>query len=150
MADIFKLNPKGTLQTVLFSEPSATPGSSLSLLQMADLVLGVGLRNDPAAEAIAVAYALSGFDPAYVRVDTLQGMSYVGLWGTRVSSQRSPQFSSMQDPYRSAEFMNKKSSNGTSWLYWPEVSETGSLVGVRYRSMLSNAKTVVDSKGGYN
>lgn len=148
MADIFKLNPKGTLQTILFSEPSPTASTPLSLMQMADVVLGVGLRGDQAANAIAAAYAVSGFDPSHTRLN--QGEVFVGLWGLPVPSPHSPQFDILQDPYRSAEVMVKRSGGATSWEAWPEIVSVGSKVNVRYRSMISNAQKAVDSKGGYS
>lgn len=124
-------------------DPGTIPGGNvLTGYQMADLVLGIGLRGEGAAIAIAIAHAESSFNP-----DT-ENLVYpdhsIGLWQINQLAHkgRFGNDSELHNPARNAAAMMSISSSGGNWKPWSTFTNG------KYQNYMAQARGYINSKNG--
>lgn len=109
--------PAGT--PPLGAPPAPSAAGVLSIDQVAQLALSVGLTPDQAVIATAIAMRESGGNPAAHNGPNATDDSW-GLWQINVLPQANPQFKTwnLTDPQVNAKAMLELSRHGTNWSPW--------------------------------
>lgn len=137
--------------TLIISEPSPSRGRKLTTSQVIDLVFGAGLRGDAAAEAVAVAYAVSDYTPTFQNRLHKLSVTEVGLWGVRSGSPTKSVDLSLLDPYNNTRAMLELSGGVSNWEPWGFITDPASnpARATRYKGVLPTVRRLVEVKNGY-